>query len=215
MKTIDIMRRAGNSLRQAKARTLLTSLAIGVGAFTVTLSLAAGTGTREYTDKLISSNVDAQMLIVGKDKSLFGEGGGMAAGEGRVRTQHLLRSDFPQSFGAESVEYMQEVPVSAVIDLRTDPEIESQPRYFKDAGFNVVKIPILSGSIKSMMAKVPDVGNIDMTAVAALATGSPADAIQDAFATIRKEHGTVEAFVLANGLTQEEIDSLKDTLIVK
>ena len=51
MKTIDIMRRAGNSLRQAKARTLLTSLAIGVGAFTVTLSLAAGTGTREYTDK--------------------------------------------------------------------------------------------------------------------------------------------------------------------
>lgn len=145
----------------------------------------------------------------------FREGGGMAAGEGRVRTQHLLRSDFPQSFGAESVEYMQEVPVSAVIDLRTDPEIESQPRYFKDAGFNVVKIPILSGSIKSMMAKVPDVGNIDMTAVAALATGSPADAIQDAFATIRKERGTVEAFVLANGLTQEEIDSLKDTLIVK
>ena len=57
----------------------------------------------------------------------FREGGGMAAGEGRVRTQHLLRSDFPQSFGAESVEYMQEVPVSAVIDLRTDPEIESQP----------------------------------------------------------------------------------------
>ena len=100
----------------------------------------------------------------------FREGGGMAAGEGRVRTQHLLRSDFPQSFGAESVEYMQEVPVSAVIDLRTDPEIESQPRYFKDAGFNVVKIPILSGSIKSMMANVPTVSELYQSMIASSPT---------------------------------------------
>ena len=44
MKTTDIIRRAGRSLRQAKIRTILTSLAIGVGAFTLTLSLAAGAG---------------------------------------------------------------------------------------------------------------------------------------------------------------------------
>ena len=42
MKISDTLRRAGRSLRQAKARTLLTSLAIAVGAFTIMMSLAAG-----------------------------------------------------------------------------------------------------------------------------------------------------------------------------
>ena len=47
MKTTDIIRRAARSLANAKARTILTSLAIGVGAFTITVSLAAGQGARE------------------------------------------------------------------------------------------------------------------------------------------------------------------------
>ena len=71
MRTINIIRRSGRSLRQAKARTILTSLAIAVGAFTLTLAIAAGEGARQYADKLISSNVDPQALIVGKDASLF------------------------------------------------------------------------------------------------------------------------------------------------
>ena len=64
MKTYDIIRRAGRSLKQAKIRTLLTSLAIGVGAFTITLSLAAGEGGRTYTEKLVAANADTQSLIV-------------------------------------------------------------------------------------------------------------------------------------------------------
>ncbi|WP_182142767.1 tyrosine-protein phosphatase [Schaalia sp. JY-X169] len=52
----------------------------------------------------------------------------------------------------------------------TDPEIESQPRYFKDAGFNVVKIPILSGSIKSMMANVPTVSDLYQSMIASSPT---------------------------------------------
>lgn len=80
MKTRYIIRRAGRSLRHAKARTLLTSLAIAVGAFTLTLSIAAGEGARQYADKLISSNIDPQMLLIAKDGSLFGEG--QAAGPG-------------------------------------------------------------------------------------------------------------------------------------
>ena len=72
MKRRDIIRRAGRSLRQAKARTLLTSLAIAVGAFTLTISIAAGEGSRQYADTLITSNIDPQALIVAKDKSLFG-----------------------------------------------------------------------------------------------------------------------------------------------
>lgn len=64
MKTRDIVRRAGRSLRQAKIRTLLTALAISVGAFTVTLALAAGAGGKAYTDNLLKTNGDMQSLSV-------------------------------------------------------------------------------------------------------------------------------------------------------
>ena len=64
MRLADTIRRAGRSLRQAKARTLLTSLAIGVGAFTITLALAAGEGGRQYASDIISSNTDVKELFV-------------------------------------------------------------------------------------------------------------------------------------------------------
>ena len=67
MKTTDIIRRAGRSLRQAKTRTLLTSLAIGVGAFTITLSLAGGQGGRDYADAIVRSNTDVREVVVAKE----------------------------------------------------------------------------------------------------------------------------------------------------
>lgn len=66
MRTLDIIRRAGRSLKQAKVRTLLTSLAIGVGAFTITLSLAGGQGGREYADSIVKANTDVKELTVSK-----------------------------------------------------------------------------------------------------------------------------------------------------
>ena len=80
MKIRDSVRRAGRSLRSAKGRTILTSLAIAVGAFTLTLALAAGTGARQYADKLIKSNVDPQSIFAVKDATLLGEGGGVNSG---------------------------------------------------------------------------------------------------------------------------------------
>lgn len=74
MKITDIIRRSGRSLRQAKVRTALTSLAIAVGAFTLTLSLAAGEGARQYADTLISSNIDPRSVAVTADAAFFGEG---------------------------------------------------------------------------------------------------------------------------------------------
>ena len=80
MKIIDSTKRAGRSLRSAKGRTILTSLAIAVGAFTLTAALAAGTGARQYADKLITSNVDPQSVFVAKDETLFGGGAPGAGG---------------------------------------------------------------------------------------------------------------------------------------
>lgn len=70
MKIIDSIGRAGRSLKSAKGRTILTSLAIAVGGFTLTMALAGGTGARQYADKLIKSNVDPQSIIVVKDKKM-------------------------------------------------------------------------------------------------------------------------------------------------
>lgn len=62
MKLRDITIRAGRSLKHAKARTLLTSLAIGVGAFTIVLSLAVGAGGRQYASDIITSNTNEHAL---------------------------------------------------------------------------------------------------------------------------------------------------------
>jgi putative ABC transport system permease protein len=71
MRTFDIIRRAGRSLRHAKARTILTSLAIAVGAFTLAIALAAGEGAREYAHTLLTSNIDPQVLAIAKNAAFF------------------------------------------------------------------------------------------------------------------------------------------------
>lgn len=74
MKLADILGRSGRSLRTAKTRTILTSLAIAVGAFTLTLTLAAGNGIRAYTDRLVATNFDPAESIVGRDKEIENNG---------------------------------------------------------------------------------------------------------------------------------------------
>jgi len=64
MKIADIIIRSGRSIKQAKARTILTSLAIGVGAFTIVLSLAVGAGGRMYASDMISRNTDPSEIYV-------------------------------------------------------------------------------------------------------------------------------------------------------
>lgn len=74
MKALDLIVRAGRSLRNAKARTILTSLAIAVGALTLTITLAAGNGIRAYTDRLIANNFDPAESIVGRDAEIENNG---------------------------------------------------------------------------------------------------------------------------------------------
>lgn len=64
MKVTDTIRRAGRNLRQAKGRTILTALAISVGAFTITAALAAGAGGRAYVDGIVSTTGDTESLQV-------------------------------------------------------------------------------------------------------------------------------------------------------
>lgn len=75
MKVIDTIRRAGRNLRQAKMRTLLTSLAIGVGAFTITLSLAAGSGGRTFVEELVLTNTNPSAVYVQPKQDMQAPGG--------------------------------------------------------------------------------------------------------------------------------------------
>ncbi|MCX6728000.1 MAG: ABC transporter permease [Candidatus Saccharibacteria bacterium] len=74
MRIIDITRRSARNLKQAKARTLLTALAIGVGAFALTLTLAASNGAQSFVNRVISDNFDPTEIIVAKDESILGRG---------------------------------------------------------------------------------------------------------------------------------------------
>jgi putative ABC transport system permease protein len=71
MKAIDVIRRSGRNLQHAKIRTLLTAIALAVGGFTLTLTLAAANGAQAYSQKLIDANFDPHSVFVAKDKTLF------------------------------------------------------------------------------------------------------------------------------------------------
>lgn len=70
----DLIRRSGRSLKSAKGRTILTALAIAVGAFALTLTLAASNGATAFVNKIIAQNFDPAELIVANDDAIFGGG---------------------------------------------------------------------------------------------------------------------------------------------
>ena len=113
MKWSDSIRRAGRSLKHAKGRTLLTSLAIAVGAFTLTLSLAVGEGARRYADQLITNNIDPQSIMVAKDDAMFGggpTGGGLqeyndtSTDLGGMKVKGISMADIEKVRGMKNVE---------------------------------------------------------------------------------------------------------------
>ncbi len=71
MRNIDIIRRSSRSLLSAKARTLLTAFAIAVGAFALTLTLAASNGAQDYANTIIKNNFDPSELIVTASPALL------------------------------------------------------------------------------------------------------------------------------------------------
>lgn len=117
MKTIDVVRRSGRNLRSAKMRTILTALAIAVGGFTLTITLAAGNGVNRYADTLISSNFDPSELLVAKDKKLFGNEGNSSAPQEYDESQTSVRG------GPSSVQ-IKRLDDSDVAALRANPGIE-------------------------------------------------------------------------------------------
>lgn len=106
MLAIDIIRRALRGLLSAKARTLLTALAISVGAFALTLTLAASNGAESYANTIVSDNFDPTELIIASNGDLFNStdtskpqvyndkfGSVTTAGGGSLQVEKLSQSD--------------------------------------------------------------------------------------------------------------------------
>ena len=94
------------------------------------------------------------MTIVKYDLSGFynlRDGGGLAAADGRMRTLRLLRSDQPAALDRQDADFLRDLPVRSVIDLRTEVEIMMEPSLFKEGGFAVEKHSIMAGSSASMI----------------------------------------------------------------
>jgi putative ABC transport system permease protein len=68
---IDIIKRALRNLLSAKARTILTALAIAVGTFALTLTLGASNGAQNYAQNIVKTNFDPSELLIAKDTGLF------------------------------------------------------------------------------------------------------------------------------------------------
>lgn len=138
MKILDIARRARRSLSQAKARTILTSLAIGVGAFTITLSLAAGVGGKKYTEDIVRSNTDPLSIMVSvKQEQQEGpaeynpdKAGGSSTTNGVMAFESLAKDDIKK---IESVANINSV----------EPNVSPTPTYVTRDGQQKYKLPVL------------------------------------------------------------------------
>lgn len=132
MKFVDITKRAAKNLRHAKIRTLLTALAIGVGAFTLTLTMAASSGAKAFIDRIINDNFDPAELIVAKDEAIlsgntsskpreYNESFGTSSSSSgaTVQVRRLSQDDVAKIRKTEGVETVrEEVSVSAAYITR-------------------------------------------------------------------------------------------------
>lgn len=66
MRRVDIVKRASKNLSKSKLRTILTSLAIAVGATTISLALAAGKGGNAYVSDLANKIGDKNSISIAR-----------------------------------------------------------------------------------------------------------------------------------------------------
>lgn len=121
MYVADVIRRSGRSIRSAKGRTLLTALAIAVGTFALSLTLAASNGAQKFVDQIISDNFDPAELIVAADESITSNAtpskpqqydpsfGSTASGAGAtIQVKRITDEDIKKIRALDSVESVRE-----------------------------------------------------------------------------------------------------------
>ncbi|MDO4712797.1 MAG: ABC transporter permease [Candidatus Saccharibacteria bacterium] len=127
MRTTDIIRRAGRNLKRAKMRTFLTSVAIAVGGFAIMASLMAGEGARQYVDRILTSNINANGLMISRDE------GTLSVGGASKKVLKEYKPDVATYFGREFTSVTAEdiTKLRARSDLKdVEPFYQLQPKFF-------------------------------------------------------------------------------------
>lgn len=202
MTTRDILRRARRSLAQAKVRTILTSLAIAVGAFTVTLALAAGEGGRQYTEEMMKTSGDAYSLSIypkaeTKDSSKLSEYG-VDKKSSSVGT--LNKNDIEKIKALDGV--VSVVPVRGV-----------QPRYVtRGAGYKKYVAPVnikFDRTEMELAAGALDDNKVPVGGVVISEDLLPSFGFSDAKSTIGQSIAINIPKIMASGeMSEESIDKL-------
>lgn len=224
MKTADIIRRAGRSLRHAKIRTILTALAIGVGAFTLTLTIAASTGAKSFIDQVISDNFDPAELIVTKDEQVLGSGdnskpreydpsfsASISSGGAVTQIKRLTQDDLKKIRATQGVESVREgISVNAAYITR-----EGQKKYVGTLqAFSPAQKPeILAGSVPKSFE--PNKVLLPEGFLEALGFSSPEQAISKSVTVAVRtplDPATV-ASQIAQGATAQQIANLSENSI--
>ncbi|HET9173998.1 MAG TPA: ABC transporter permease [Candidatus Saccharimonadales bacterium] len=109
MNLIDIFRRSLRSLGSARARTLLTAFAIAVGAFALTMTLAATNGANNYASRVIKDNFDPSELIVSANQDLFS----------------ATDTSTPQEYSPNATSVVSQAGVNRQIDSLSDTDVNA------------------------------------------------------------------------------------------
>ncbi|MHC5216772.1 ABC transporter permease [Enterococcus sp. LJL128] len=107
MKISDILKSAGANLLRNKGRTILTIVAIFIGAFTISLTTGVNTGVNDYIDKQVN-NVGGENQLFVQPKLDMGMAGGSSEGPEEYN---------PDQAGAEA-EYMSDKDVDKIKDIK-------------------------------------------------------------------------------------------------
>lgn len=141
MKSIHLIRKAGRSIRQNMTRSILTCFAIAIGSFILTLAIAAGEGTRQYSNRIVESNINPRSIYIAKDKA--------AVERGNNQTSQLIEYD-PEATITNNGEIVSQLTEEDLNKLKSRNDIENvtprPPLRMKYMG--------IEGSIRKFVAPV-------------------------------------------------------------
>jgi putative ABC transport system permease protein len=150
MNLLDLLRTAVGNTFRSKLRTTLTVIAIFIGAFTITLTSAIGTGVSNYIDGQVASIGDSGSLTVTKAVEQSTDSG-PAKYDPDASTQSVNRG--PASFG-----YLSQADVDAVrgtAGIRSvRPAVALSPKYAEhgNQGKYVVSLSANAGELRADLA---------------------------------------------------------------
>ncbi len=226
MKIIDTVKRAGRSLSSAKARTILTALAIAVGTFALTLTLAASNGAQNFVNQIISENFDPAELIVAADEAVTGR-----ADTSKPREYDPSFGDFTSNAGApiqvkritkddikkiKSIEGVQSVREGVSANLRYLTR-EGQKKYIGTIGvFSPYQSPeLLAGEIPKQLGDNQLLLPEGFLSVLGFKDAQDAVGKKVQLAVNKSMDPATIQQLVAKGLSQQEIQQIAEDNIVK